>query len=169
MGTRITDLPIATEADLEDATVDYVLGLVNGATKLIPTSILIAPDTNPPGVPTGLTASPDDTQVTLNWDDNAEGDLDHYDYRVDAGTATSTGDTSLIVVTGLTNAVEYDFQVRAVDTSNNASAWSAVVSATPIIILDGGDASGGGSATNFDGGDWNGVGGTLINYDGGTA
>ncbi len=93
------------------------------------------PDTTAPAVPTGLAATAGNGQVTLDWADNTEPDLAGYDYRV--GTTNPPAGTpvrvtsSAVIVTGLANGTAQNFQVRAVDTSDNFSAWSAVVSATP--------------------------------------
>ena len=93
-------------------------------------------DTTPPAAPTGLSATVGAGMVTLNWNDNGEGDLYGYDiYR-----STTPGvygsrinlvrsrnsdyvDTGLVVAT-------YYYIVKAVDTSFNKSAASNQVSAT---------------------------------------
>jgi hypothetical protein len=99
-------------------------------------------DTTPPAGPAGLAVViEDDGLVELNWNDNTEFDLLRYDYRIDGGAAVPVT-ASTVIVTGLTNGVEYDFQVRAVDTSENTSAWTTVVSGTPAIppppyVIDG--------------------------------
>lgn len=107
-------------------------GAVAGTVGVVGGTIPGGPDVTAPAVPSGLGATPGDEQVVLDWDDNTEPDLDRYEYRVDGGTEVSTGATSGVTVTGLTNDQSYDFEVRAVDTSENASAWSSVVSATPV-------------------------------------
>lgn len=103
-----------------------------------PTSTTVVPDTTAPAVPTGLTAEPGDGEVVLDWDANVEDDLDRYEYRVDGGNPVSTVLVSGATVTALTNDAEYDFEVRAVDTSDNASAWSTVIAATPTapVVID---------------------------------
>jgi len=42
-------------------------------------SVGTSPDTTPPAVPTGLSATGGNASVTLNWTDNVESDFDHYE------------------------------------------------------------------------------------------
>ncbi|AQT68750.1 Alpha-amylase/pullulanase [Anaerohalosphaera lusitana] len=94
-------------------------------------------DTTPPAAPTGLTATPGDATVTLDWDDNSETDLASYNvYR-----STTSGTGYAILAQGLptsdytdnsvSNGTTYYYVATAVDTSNNKSAYSSQVSATP--------------------------------------
>ena len=93
-----------------------------------------------PESPENLMADPGDTQVRLTWDDPNDSSIDkyQYSYRIDGGTVFldipgSGADTTVHTVTGLTNDVEYTFEVRAVDDQaseqNGASA-----NATPMGI-----------------------------------
>ncbi len=95
-------------------------------------------DTTPPAAPTGLTPTPGDGSVSLDWDDNGEGDLAGYNiYR----STTSGGpfaqlngplaSTSSSVDTTAINGTTYYYVVTAVDTSNNESGNSSEASATP--------------------------------------
>lgn len=93
-------------------------------------------DGTPPAVPTGLTAAAGDRQISLNWNNNSEGDFASYKiYRA----PTSGGSYTLIatrivsdyVDTGLTNGTSYFYKVTAVDTSSNESAQSSFVTAIP--------------------------------------
>ena len=77
------------------------------------------PASGTPAAP-NLTAVAGDTQVRLTWDDPNDSSIDKYRYSTDGGTnfkdipgsgASTTGHT----VTGLTNNLEYTFEVRAVD------------------------------------------------------
>lgn len=94
------------------------------------------PDTTAPAVPTGLTATPGNAAVTLQW--NAVGDyyLDHYNVyaRPDAEEsfllAGGTAGTAL-EVGSLTNETLHHFVVTAVDEAGNESDASDPVSATP--------------------------------------
>jgi hypothetical protein len=97
-----------------------------------------APDTTPPSAPTGLAAQPGDSSVNLSWVPNTESDLAGYDvYRATSPNGTYTKLNSSLVTTadytdtGLMNGVTHYYYVIAVDTSGNASAASAVASATP--------------------------------------
>lgn len=94
-------------------------------------------DVTAPDVPTGLTATAGNTQITLNWTDNTEDDFDHYlVYRATASggpyTQIASRTVSSYTNTGLTNGTTYWFKVSAVDTSGNESAQSGAVSSTPV-------------------------------------
>jgi fibronectin type 3 domain-containing protein len=122
-------------------------------------------DTIPPAAPTGLTATPSTGTITLNWDDNNEGDLYGYDiYR----SSTSGGQTNrLNLVRSKTSAYTdtnvggtrtYYYVVTAVDTNFNSSADSLEVSATVPADSTPPAAPSGLSATAGDGTvslDWN--------------
>jgi hypothetical protein len=86
-------------------------------------------DITPPAVPTGLTATPGDRSVALNWNDNSDV-VDHYNvYR--GTTAVATGITSDYIDTGLTNGTNYCYTVTAEDAANNESQPSNQACATP--------------------------------------
>jgi fibronectin type 3 domain-containing protein len=111
-----------------------------------------APDTTAPAAPAGLTATAGDAQVSLDWADSSESDLDHYNlYRGTTKIASPT--SSAYTDTGLTNGSEYTYQATAVDSSGNESAKSASASATPqasntgdLVVTAAGDICG--STTN---------------------
>ncbi len=95
-------------------------------------------DTTPPAAPTGLTATAGNLTVSLDWNDNTEGDLYGYDiYR----STTPRGRTNrLNLVRSKTSAYTdtnvvanntYYYVVTAVDANFNSSAYSNQVSATP--------------------------------------
>ena len=92
----------------------------------------------PPAAPTGLVANPGDEEVSLNWNDNTEGDLDGYNvYRSLTSGANYTQinvglvATSNYTDTGLVNAATYYYVVTAVDTFSSESDYSNEASATP--------------------------------------
>ncbi len=96
-------------------------------------------DLTPPAAPLGLTATAGDSQVTLDWADNAEFDLAGYEvYRSTAagGPYTSIDSTnaltSMYVDLGVANGVTYYYVVTAFDLNANESAYSDEVSATPL-------------------------------------
>ena len=104
----------------------------------------------PPAMPANLASTPGDRLVDLNWDDNAEGDLDGYNvYRsLNSGGPWGTPvngslvSTSNYTDTGLTNNTTYYYVVTAVDLSSQESGNSNEVSATPdgtpvILLSDG--------------------------------
>lgn len=101
-------------------------------------------DRIPPDTPTLVSASTADRQSDVTWQANTEIDLDHYLLYVRDVTAGSTAllytdpatnSTSLhgtvMTVAGLTNAHQYEFTLKAVDTSGNESPISNAVTATP--------------------------------------
>ena len=107
---------------------DNVAALIGGST----------PDTTPPARPTGLVAAAGDRRVTLDWADNAEGDLTGYDvYRATAAGGPYTKLTSTRLTasaytdTGVTNGTSYYYVVTASDAAGNESAASGEASATP--------------------------------------
>jgi large repetitive protein len=90
-------------------------------------------DVTPPDAPTGLAAVRGDSRVTLSWAANGENDLATYRVLRDgAEIATVTGRSH--VDTGLTNDVAYRYTLVAVDDSDNRSAESAPVTATPTDL-----------------------------------
>jgi fibronectin type 3 domain-containing protein len=95
-------------------------------------------DTTPPAAPTGLAATAGDATVSLDWNDNGEGDLDGYNvYRsTTQGSGYSKLNGSLLSSSDYTdnnvsNGTTYYYVVTAVDTSSNESGYSGEVSATP--------------------------------------
>jgi hypothetical protein len=91
-------------------------------------------DTTPPSQPTGLTAVPGRTQVTLTWKALVDNDVNNYQvWRSSSATTgfaqagSSTGTT--FAVGSLKRRTTYYFKVRAVDTSGNIGPFSATVSA----------------------------------------
>ncbi len=105
----------------------------------------------PPGQPTGLTATPDNRQVTLTWDAgiddggaaitlwdfrySTDGTLDGSPASVEVWTTISGSGpaTTTTRVTGLVNGTAHLFQVRA-HNSEGSRAASAEVSATPRVL-----------------------------------
>jgi chitodextrinase len=94
-----------------------------------------SPDIIPPAAPTGLTATAGDAQVELDWADNSESDLDHYNVYRD-GTQVASPSASNFTDPALTNGTSYSYQVTAVDHSGNESAKSSSVSAIPQAAPD---------------------------------
>ncbi len=92
----------------------------------------------PPATLTGLSATPGDTTVTLNWTDPNDANITTYQLRYGAGTtvpATATwGDiagsgagTTSHMVMGLTNGTQYAFEIRAVNAGGPGPASEQVV------------------------------------------
>ena len=96
-------------------------------------------DTTPPCVPGGLAATGNDANVFLNWNDCTQPDLYGYNvYRSTAsgGTYTLIADSEFVAGSqytdySVTNSVTYYYKVASVDTSDNVSAQTSYVSATP--------------------------------------
>ena len=88
-------------------------------------------DADPPAAPTNLTATAvSSSQIDLDWDDNSEPDLDHYNvYRDTVQIATDVTESSYSD-TGLSPSTQYCYTVTAVDTSDNESAESNQACAT---------------------------------------
>jgi fibronectin type 3 domain-containing protein len=94
-------------------------------------------DTTPPAVPTGLTATAGNAQVTLNWNTNNDSDIKSYKiYRGNTLLATVNHPSTTHTVIGLANGTSYSFQITAVDNANNESTKSATASATPTAPAD---------------------------------
>jgi fibronectin type 3 domain-containing protein len=98
-------------------------------------------DTMPPAAPTGLAATAGEGTVSLNWNDNTEGDLAGYNvYRstISGGPYTKLNGSLLVssayIDNSVTNGTTYYYVVRAVDTSSNESGNSNQVPATPINL-----------------------------------
>jgi subtilisin family serine protease/fibronectin type 3 domain-containing protein len=93
-------------------------------------------DRTAPSPPSGLTATPRDSQVALDWANNTEADLAGYRvYRRNADGSWSSLDTvtaSAYVHTGLENGTTYTYRVTAHDASGNESTPSGEAFATPL-------------------------------------
>jgi fibronectin type 3 domain-containing protein len=108
-------------------------------------------DNLPPAAPSGLAASdhPNDEggAIDLNWNDNTETDLDHYDvYRSTTmgGTYTWLAETTLSEYTDstTTDGITYYYVVTASDAVPNESGYSAEANASSINNLPQGTISG---------------------------
>ncbi len=84
-------------------------------------------------------ATADDAQVSLDWDDNAESDLDGYTvYRRVQGSGSYLAVTSTLLSTsaytdfGVTNGTTYEYVVTASDQAGNESASSVSVTGAPV-------------------------------------
>ena len=107
-------------------------GTANVATVSI-TDVPAVDEDAPPGAPQNLSARAGDERVVLTWDDPADPTITAYAYRYSDGGYiwekwTILGSVTTVEVDGLTNDIEYIFEVRAF--SNKASPASQVT-ATP--------------------------------------
>jgi len=108
-----------------------------GAATTSSTVNVTVTDGTPPAAPSGISAAAvSDTQINLDWADNGESDLSHYEV---SRAATSGGAYSVIALTGLTSSYSdtglsastyYYYVVKAVDVSDNESGYSPEASAT---------------------------------------
>ena len=92
-----------------------------GVTKARPT------DGTPPAYPTGFQSTVTNIGdnrniIDLSWNANTETDLDHYEWREGTGTWSSTTDTSVRAGTDYPSNTTQNFELVAVDTSDNRSA-----------------------------------------------
>ena len=92
-----------------------------------------------PAAPVGLkVSSVNDGSAVLVWTANGETDLASYQLEYKLNTAASWNaimvDKAAVTytVTGLTNGASYSFRLKAIDTSNNSSTYSAIVNGAPI-------------------------------------
>jgi hypothetical protein len=108
-------------------------------------------DTTPPTTPTGLTATAQgEARIDLSWNASTD-NVAVASYRVDRCQGVSCTNfaplatpatTSLIDTSSLAGSTTYRYRVQAVDTSNLASSFSSVVSATTAAPSGGGLAVG---------------------------
>ena len=93
----------------------------------------LTPDTTPPSVPTGLTATAASaTQINLSWNASTD-DVGVSGYRIYRnGAEVGTSGTTSYQDTGLTASTTYSYRVAAFDGSGNLSAQSASRSATTL-------------------------------------
>jgi fibronectin type 3 domain-containing protein len=102
------------------------------------TEVSATPVDAPPAPPSGLVATPQNAQVSLDWSDNSEPDLSGYNvhrsttpggpYTKVNGPVVSASD---YLDTGLSNGTTYYYVVTAVDTGSNESGNSSEAGATP--------------------------------------
>jgi len=103
----------------------------NASTGETITATPVAPDSTAPAEVTNLTKTIGDQQVTLDWTDPDDSDLDHIAITWGtSGSANVDPQTETYTATSLTNGEEYIFTVKTVDTSGNASTGETIT-ATP--------------------------------------
>ncbi|MBN1827484.1 MAG: DUF11 domain-containing protein [Candidatus Eisenbacteria bacterium] len=98
---------------------------------------IICPPEGPPAAPTGISATGDSDFVTLSWHENCEPDLD--EYRIFRGTGANPTTQIASVAAGTTEYVDeavtvgtkYYYRLKAHDSEDLLSGYSAQVFATP--------------------------------------
>jgi hypothetical protein len=122
------------------------LGSYTAWTPGTPVNKVASTDTSAPATPTGLTATGGFGKIELEWNENAEGDLDHYIvyYNTinDSGSATVIARIRTTFMVYIAQRAEYNqtryFWIRAADKTGNTSSYSTVASAaaTHVESLD---------------------------------
>jgi uncharacterized repeat protein (TIGR02543 family) len=92
-----------------------------------------------PGAPQNFTATPGDTQVTLNWTvpaDNGGSAITEYEVSKDDGASwASVGLNTSYTFTGLTNGITYTFKVRAVNSKGPGAEVSIASAPEAVPVL----------------------------------
>jgi pectate lyase len=140
-GSPLTDSNYIDNSVTNGTTYYYVVTAVDSSLNESDDSgeVSAAPqDMTPPAAPTGLSATPGDGTVSLDWNDNGEGDLAGYGiYRsTTSGSGYSLLNGSPLASSNytdnsVTNGTTYYYVVVAVDFNDNQSLYSGEASATP--------------------------------------
>jgi len=100
-------------------------------------------DTKKPGAPTITSIDPGETNLKVKWDKPSDDDLDSYiiHYRQEGTTDDhqadeTNGEATSFQITGLTNDVNYEVWMTAVDTAMNESEESNTMTGTPEPVED---------------------------------
>jgi chitodextrinase len=142
--TGVPDGTYTIEVSLSGYITGTITGVtVSGANVSDKDLVLQRPDGTPPGKVTGIAATEGDGQVVLTWKDPADSDLDEIEitWEPGSGSGTALKAAGTYTATGLTNATEYTFTVKAVDTSGNKSE-AETVKATPKDLTPPGKVTG---------------------------
>lgn len=138
--TSYQDNNSVTPATTYSYNVDAVDATGNASGLSAPASVTTpaVPDTTPPSIPTGLTASAiSSTQINLQWAD-ATDNVAVTGYRVyrNGALLATLGNVISYQSTGLSPSTTYSFTVRALDASGNVSGNSTAASATTQAAPD---------------------------------
>jgi hypothetical protein len=138
----VTTLNPATATTIAGLDADPAITMVGTVTHLSTFAPTLPTNIAAPGAPTGVTATAGNGSVALSW--TASSGATKYDIYQKSGTeypylaqTTSTSYT----VSSLTNGTEYTFKVSALNASDQESAASSAVSATPaapVVASSGG-------------------------------
>jgi glucose/arabinose dehydrogenase/fibronectin type 3 domain-containing protein len=140
-----TGLSASTTYRYQVRAVDGV-GNTSGYSSIAEATTSVLPDTTPPTVPAGLTATANSTsQITLGWTASTDaGGSGLAGYRVErcAGTGCTTfaeiaqPTTNALVDAALSPSTTYRYRVRALDGAGNSSGYSTIAQATTIALPD---------------------------------
>lgn len=133
----LSGTPDITDVGLNTFVVQVI---ADGGSDQADLEITVDADTTAPSAPANLVATAGDASISLDWDDNADGDFASYSiYRsttsgsygsaLDAGLISSDYEDSTVV-----NGTTYYYVITATDTSGNESLVSNEVSATPEVV-----------------------------------
>ena len=115
------------------------LRAVNGGGAGVESGPITATPRTVPAAPTGLVATPGNTEVTIAFNAGFDGGavITNYEYSTDGGTTWTARDPastdSPVTITGLTNGQSYDIRLRAVNPAGSGEA-SESVSVTPVNV-----------------------------------
>jgi len=104
----------------------YTVKAANSAGNSLGASISVTPGV--PGAPVGLTGTPGNLQVTLNWS-APSGSVTGYSISYSGISVSVSSSTFSRVVTGLTNGTTYTFSVLA--TNSSGSSTPSLINVTP--------------------------------------
>jgi hypothetical protein len=112
----------AVDTSLNASTISTISAKINGT---------------PPPVPTGLTVTPGNGSLELNWDDVTASDLEGYNVYAN-GTKMNTTPIigSFKTLNSLTNNLSYTIRISSVDSDENESLLSAPVTSVPKAPLN---------------------------------
>jgi len=110
----------------------------------------VVDDVSDPSTPTGLNASSVTAEsVTITWSASSDNDaVDHYVVRRNGSNISSNVTTTRYTDNNVVANTQYDYQIRAVDSSGNQSDWSSTLSV--ISTAKDGDFNGDGSVNVLD-------------------
>jgi len=117
----------------------YMVKAVDTSGNESDSSKIVRADITPPPAPSGVSASAGNESVTVGWKTVSITDLGGYNVYKKEGDGTLTkvnssligGDVTYYTVTGLTNGINYEFVIEAIDTLGNVGEHSNAVSAIP--------------------------------------
>jgi hypothetical protein len=127
----ISGLTNGTEYDVEIRAVNSVGGspesnLLSETPRTVPSAPTI----------TAINSGSGELEVVFTAGSNGGSAITNYQYRLDGGSFVSAGTTtSPFTISGLTNGVEYDIEIRAINAVGNG-AISNLMSGTPEVTID---------------------------------